>query len=287
MPTNQDEIKRMEWEGNLRKLRIEAAGVGGPRELRYALAGKDVLEEMPAILLNDCVGRELSISFLGQIHCVSTGKRISKAYGEGYSYDAWRRAPEQVESVIRPELSRIHEGIALRDWDWEEANHNQPHWVYITQTSGIKVGVTRVASGESRWFDQGAILGCALFEVPYRQLAGQIEVLLKAHMPDKTQWRTMLSDVTPNREAMEATRAQVQSWLGAAFRTWELPGSEMVEIRYPVEAFPQKLTSVSLDKVHHLEGRLVGWKGQYALFEDGRVLNFRSHAGYRVRIAWD
>jgi hypothetical protein len=106
-------------------------------------------------------------------------------------------------------------------------------------------------------------------------------------MPDKTQWRTMLSDVTPNREAMEATRAQVLAWLGAEFRTWELPGSEMVEIRYPVEAFPQKLTSVSLDKVHHLEGRLVGWKGQYALFEDGRVLNFRSHAGYRVRIAWD
>ena len=40
-------------------------------------------------------------------------------------------------------MSRIHEGIALRDMEWEEKHHNQPHVVYLSYTSGIKVGVTR------------------------------------------------------------------------------------------------------------------------------------------------
>jgi hypothetical protein len=39
-----------------------------------------------------------------------------------------------------------------------------------------------------------------------------------------------------------------------------------------------------LDKLPVFEGRLEGIKGQYLLFDGGRVMNVRRHSGYRVRI---
>ena len=45
------------------------------------------------------------------------------------------------------------------------------------------------------------------------------------------------------------------------------------------------MTSVKLDKHPDVEGTLVGIKGQYWLFEDGRVWNVRSHTGYRITVA--
>ncbi|MED5318090.1 MAG: DUF2797 domain-containing protein [Bacteroidota bacterium] len=45
-----------------------------------------------------------------------------------------------------------------------------------------------------------------------------------------------------------------------------------------------KVTSHKLDKHPRLEGKLVGIKGQYWMFEHGHVWNVRSHAGYRVSL---
>ena len=273
----------MNWEGNLRKLTIREDGEGS---LAYSLRGKDRLEEMAELPLNECIGKEIRLLFEGQIHCVATGKRINKTYGEGYSFDAWRKAPEAVESVIRPELSRIHEGIALRDREWEEAHHLQPHWLYLSQTSGFKVGVTREAHGVTRWLDQGAVAAAAILKVPYRQLAGEMEVLLKSHFADKTNWRAMLAEVEPRAEALLEMRARLLEILGAHYAQWVIPDPEVRTFHFPVLAYPPKVTSVSLDKVPDLQGRLMGFKGQYALFADGRVLNIRSHAGYRVKWSW-
>ena len=98
-------------------------------------------------------------------------------------------------------VSRIHEGIALRDEAWERANHLQPHVVYVSQTSGFKVGVTRKTNVPSRWVDQGAVAAMILAEVPCRQLAGEIEVVLKEHMNDQTNWRAMLKEVAADQPA--------------------------------------------------------------------------------------
>ena len=53
---------------------------------------------------------------------------------------------------------------------------------------------------------------------------------------------------------------------------------------YPVLSYPEKVKSLTLDKVPHIEGTLEGIKGQYLLFDGGRVMNVRRHSGYRVRI---
>ena len=263
---------------------IREDGGGG---LAYSMRGKDRLDDLPECPLNVAIGKDVRIFFEGQIHCVATGKRITKSYGEGYSYDAWRKAPEAVESVIRPELSRIHEGIALRDREWEEAHHNQPHWLYIAQTSGMKVGVTRLASGVVRWLDQGAVCAAAVFQVPYRQLAGEMEVLLKSHFADKTNWRAMLAEVEPQPAAIFQMRDRVLEILGSRYASWAIQDPTVCTFQYPVWAYPLKVTSVSLDKVPELQGRLMGFKRHYALFEDGRVINIRSHAGYRVTWSWN
>lgn len=53
--------------------------------------------------------------------------------------------------------------------------------------------------------------------------------------------------------------------------------------QYPVDQYPEKVSSISLDKVPEVKSKLLGIKGQYLIFEAG-VLNVRSHSGYEVTI---
>jgi hypothetical protein len=48
--------------------------------------------------------------------------------------------------------------------------------------------------------------------------------------------------------------------------------------------YPTKVTSLSLDKTPNFQGKLMGIKGQYLLFEDGTVFNVRGSEGYIVKI---
>ena len=58
----------------------------------------------------------------------------------------------------------------------------------------------------------------------------------------------------------------------------------VTEIRYPVARYPEKVTSIKLDKIPAFEKKLVGIKGQYLIFDDDTVLNLRSHAGYQITL---
>ena len=53
---------------------------------------------------------------------------------------------------------------------------------------------------------------------------------------------------------------------------------------YPVIEYPLKVKSVNFDKQNEIEGRLWGIKGQYLIFDDGRVFNVRRHNGYLVSL---
>ena len=58
---------------------------------------------------------------------------------------------------------------------------------------------------------------------------------------------------------------------------------EVLNLHYPVNAYPEKVSSVSFDKTRIIEGRLMGIKGQYLLLDENRVLNIRKHNGYELR----
>ena len=138
----------MQWEGNLRKLETSAqANEHG--QVAYSLRGADVLQALPPEEINAWVGERLRSISGAKFIAACLDRVLRKTYGEGMSYQAWSEHPAAVESVLRPELSRIHEGIALRDFEWEQKHHNQPHYVYISQTGAFKVGVTRPPIGHT------------------------------------------------------------------------------------------------------------------------------------------
>jgi len=274
----------MEGEGNIRKLK---SAIGPEERVEYSWSTADMLAPLERVSLSEAIGRTVRIEHTGKIHCTVTGKSIRKTYGDGMSYDAFQSSPLAVESIIHPERSRIHEGIALRDAAWEEAHHNQPHVVYLSYTGGVKVGVTRTTQIPTRWIDQGASGAILLAETPYRQLAGLIEVAMKAEFADKTQWRAMLTAGNPDAEAVQdaltAAKDHAFEHCPAAFEDFMSEDDTVHRIQYPGGSFPEKVQSVTLEKEPVIEGQLCAIKGQYLIFDGGRVMNVRRHSGYRVR----
>jgi hypothetical protein len=128
-----------------------------------------------------------------------------------------------------------------------------------------------------------------LAETPYRQLAGLIEVAMKAHFADKTQWRAMLTAGNPDpmlvQEALLSAKDEAFEQCPPDFEAFMSEDDHVHHIQFPSVAFPEKVTSVNLDKVPLVEGTLEAIKGQYLLLDGGRGFNVRRHSGYRV--SWD
>jgi hypothetical protein len=268
----------MQFEGNLRKMATSLE-----ETVQYGLRLYNNLDYTEPVPINVAVGQEIQIEFLNEINCVVTGKKINKSFGEGMSYDAFMNSPQASPSIIRPELSRIHEGIAIRDFEWEMKNHMTPHTVYLAQTAGVKVGVTRNTQIPTRWMDQGAVKAIRLAETPYRQAAGLIEVALKDHISDKTSWQKMLKGEIEEQD-MLALKESMSIHVPREMQQYVTANDDIVHIKYPVIAHPPKVKSLKLDKVPLIEKKLMGIKGQYLLFDDGTVMNVRSHSGYKVRV---
>lgn len=270
----------MSISGNIRKMNAQ---LGQPVEYKLPLFNN--LEKGEEVEMNSFVGKDIRINFTGTINCVVTGKKINKSFGEGMSYDAWKNSPMAVESIINPELDRAHLGEGIRDLDWERERHVRPHYVYLALTDHVKVGVTKDLSIPSRWIDQGAWKAMKFAKTPYRQKSGIIEKELKAHISDKTNWRKMLTDVR-GENSIEEEYSRLKSLLPKHLVQYVLPLSEteILEIKYPVLEYPEKVKSIKLDNVPSIEKTLIGIRGQYLLFEDNSVINLRSHSGYEISI---
>ena len=236
-----------------------------------------------AVPMNKLVDRTIQLRFDGQINCINCGRLTKKSYSQGFCYPCMIKAPQNAECIIRPELCRAHLGEG-RDMVWEEKHHLQPHVVYLAQTDTVKVGVTRDTQVPTRWIDQGAWKAIRIAQVPYRFLAGQIEVALKDHFTDKTNWRNMLMDKTEDTVDLQHFSEEVATQIPEALQQYYCEGEPITHIHYPVLRYPNKVKSVSLEKEPLIEGRLTGIRGQYLIFGDGRVLNVRRHSGYYVEL---
>lgn len=251
------------------------AVLGADGTVRYSLPFEQPVDLMPF------VGRELTLRATGALSCVSCGKRVKKLFQQGFCYPCLQSAPEAAECIVHPELCRAHLGEG-RDPDWEIAHHATEHVVYLSHTGNVKVGVTRATQVPTRWIDQGAVAALVIARVPYRQLAGLIEVDLKRVFADKTNWRAMLKEVRADQDALRAARAQAIGALRTDLQEHLLPDEEPLSINFPVLAYPPKVTSVSFEKQPEVGGVLVGIKGQYLMWEDGRVVNVRNQSGVHV-----
>jgi hypothetical protein len=268
----------MIYTGNIRKMRSKLED-----EVKYELPLYNVLDPGKLVSMNKLIGQDISIRFDHVINCVVTGKKIKKAYGEGMSYDAFMSSPMASPSIIRPELSRIHEGIALRDEEWEKKHHLTPHYVYLSKTSGLKVGVTRATQIPTRWIDQGAVEAVIIAETPHRGAAGMIEVALKDYIADKTNWRKMLTNEISSESLLDK-REELIELIPEEYEDFIEYDGEITKINFPVNQYPTKVKSLKLDKTPIIEKKLVGIKGQYLIFHDETVINLRSHSGYHVTL---
>jgi len=244
---------------------------------QYAL----VLDDIP-IDMNARIGETIRLTFGGVINCIACGRETKKSFGQGFCYPCFRIAPEASECIIRPELCRAHEGVA-RDMAWAERHCLVEQIVYLARSSAIKVGITRASQMPTRWIDQGATDAIVFARVPNRYMAGMLEVALKEHLTDRTNWQRMLKNDVIDADLV-ATKATLIDALDPALRRFVDADDTVCAIDYPVERYPEKVRSTGFDKQPEIEGCLAGIKGQYLIFDDSRVLNIRKHNGYRISL---
>jgi len=235
--------------------------------------------------MNNLIGDYIVLKYTGDIFCISCAKKIGKSFSQGFCYPCFLNAPETSECIFRPELCEAQEGIA-RDMEWAEQHCLKDHYVYLAISSGDKVGVTRASQIPTRWIDQGAWKAIKLAKTPNRFTAGLIEVVLKEHISDKTHWQRMLKNLQSENIDLLQRKKEMVSYLSPELQTYEDDDNEIIEINYPVNEYPEKVKSLTLDKVSEIEEKLVGIKGQYLLFENDLVFNVRRHSGYLIELSY-
>lgn len=265
----------MEHSGNLKKM---TSVIGG--KIQYTLPLGDLMVDM-----NSLIGKHIYLNYKGRINCIICGRETKKSFAQGFCYPCFISAPEAEECVLRPELCRAQEGEA-RDMEYAKKHCLIEHVVYLSLTSGLKVGVTRSTQVPTRWIDQGAIKAIELARTPNRYTAGIVEVAMKAHIADKTNWRKMLSASIAGEIDMEAEKSRLSTHVPDELKQFISDDDLITQIDYPVLKYPQKISSLNFDKVPDVSGRLTGIKGQYLMFEDNSVINVRKFGGYYITMNW-
>ncbi len=260
----------MQHHGQIQKMQVSLI----KSQANYQLPIGDKL-----VAMNDLIGEKITLEFNGEIHCSNCGRRTNKSYSQGFCYPCCQALARCDLCIMKPETCHYHLGTC-REPDWGLSHCFVPHIVYLANSSGVKVGITRKTNVPNRWIDQGAIAALPIFEVDTRLKSGQIEIALKPFLADKTNWRKMLKNEV---EAVNlvAKRDELLSQISTEGAT--MLNQKVVEINYPVDAYPSKITSLNFDKTPSISGILQGIKGQYLLFDCG-VLNIRKFGSYHINI---
>ena len=243
------------------------------------------------VAMNPLIGRPLSMRFSGRILCVACGRETKKSFAQGYCFPCFRSLAECDLCIMRPETCHFHLGTC-RDPGWAQDHCMQQHLVYIANSSGLKVGITRGSQIPTRWIDQGASQAIPVLRVRNRHHSGLIEAAIKKHVSDRTDWRRMLKGIAPmddfaerTNDILEAARGELETLTDhQGDIEWELLDEPVVQIEYPVETYPEKVSSLGFDKTPDVSGLLVGIKGQYLILDQG-VINMRKFSGYDIELA--
>lgn len=265
--------------GQLRKLRVQ---LDAPVSY-HAVVGDSEID------LNALIGQRIALQYSGTITCIHCGRKTNKSFSQGYCYPCFQSLAQCDSCIVSPEKCHHHVGTC-REPAWAEQYCMQPHVVYLANSSGIKVGITRGTQVPTRWIDQGAVQALPILGVQTRLQSGLVETMFKQHVADKTNWRAMLKgqvdvlDLYAERDRLLAQCGAELTALQQRFGVQAiqlLPDAVAVAIDYPVLQHPEKVVSLDLEKTPRIEGRLLGIKGQYLMLDIG-VLNIRKFGAYHV-----
>lgn len=275
------------YSGNLRKMQVQL-----PEQ-----QGADVLYEMVVgdhrLPLNDCIGQHIALDYAGEINCVHCNRKTKKSFNQGYCYPCFKSLAQCDQCIVSPERCHYDAGTC-REPSWGEEFCMQDHYVYLANSSGLKVGITRGSQIPTRWIDQGASQAMAIFRVSSRRYAGLVEVIYKQHMADKTNWQAMLKGPPPAQDLPAIARelaptvqdeiADLQAQYGLQ-AIQPCDDNNAVDIQFPVLQYPVKVKSFNFDKTPEISGKLMGIKGQYLILDSG-VLNMRKFGGYHINVSF-
>lgn len=242
--------------------------------------------------LNALLGKQLRLEFLGAINCVHCDRSIKKSFAQGYCWPCFKSLARCDSCIMSPEKCHYDAGTC-REPEWAQDFCMTDHFVYLANSTGVKVGITRGTQLPTRWLDQGAIQAVPIFRVATRQQSGFVEDALRSQVGDRTNWRALLrGDVEPVdllhiREQLMQSCAEPLAALQERFglqAIQPITDVEVLDIAYPVEAYPEKISSFNLDKNPIAEGTLIGIKGQYLLFDTG-VINIRKYTAYQLSVS--
>ena len=267
--------------GTLKKMRASLE-----EQVQYQLpVGEQIVNLKPFI------GQTLTLTHTGNIFCCSCGKKTKKSYSQGHCFVCMKKLASCDMCIMKPETCHYDQGTC-REPSWGEENCMVDHYVYLSNTSGVKVGITRHTQIPTRWIDQGATQGLPIFKVRTRHISGLIEVEIAKHIADKTNWRTLLkqdgeplaleqkfSELLP---LIEPKVEEIRKKFGED--SIEMLNGTTTSIGYPVLKHPSKITSHNFDKDPQVTGVLQGIKGQYMIFDTG-VINIRKFTSYEVEVS--
>jgi len=248
--------------------------------------------EIDDIELNPLLGRQLSFEFSGRIFCVHCNRLTRKSFSQGYCYACFRRLAETDQCIMSPERCHFDAGTC-RDPEWAQTHCMRKHIVYLANTSGLKVGITRDDQMPTRWIDQGAIQAVPIAFVARRQLAGLVEEKLREHISDRTQWQRMLKNDTSEVDLAgewNTLKHNADAELQSLVQEHGTSAIELLDVKhittvaYPNEQPPAKIKTHNFDKTPLLKDELIGIKGQYLLFSQV-VVNIRKYSGYEVNFS--
>ncbi len=241
--------------------------------------------------LNGLLGQSVSLRATGRISCIHCDRVTNKSFNQGYCYPCFQKLAQCDSCIMSPEKCHYDQGTC-REPVWGDYFCMQDHIVYLANSSGLKVGITRASQLPTRWIDQGANQGLAVIRVRTRQQAGFCEAMFRQHVTDRTNWRAMLKsdadelDLADHRDLLIAECISEIDALQKRFGIHAisvLTGVEPVRIQYPVVSYPEKINSIDLEK-NTATGTLLGIKGQYMILDNG-VVNIRKYTGYELELS--
>lgn len=242
------------------------------------------------IPLNHLIGHNLTLTYTGNIYCSHCAKKTKKSYSQGYCFVCMKKLARCDMCMMKPEICHFEQGTC-REPEWAESVCMTSHYVYLSNTSAIKVGITRQNQLPTRWIDQGATQGLPIFEVRSRHISGLVEVALAEYINDKTNWRNMLKGDN-NELDLKAEAAKLIPLIDQKLNDIRMKfgcdaikqlNAQVTRIHYPLTQHPDKVKTHNFDKTPIISGILQGIKGQYLIFDTG-VLNIRKFTSYEIAL---
>jgi Protein of unknown function (DUF2797) len=231
---------------------------------------------------NEMIGKKLRLSATGEIRCTDCGDLTKKSFNQGSCFKCFMNLASNDLCIMKPETCHFHLGTC-REPEWGKANCFKKHTVYLANSSGLKVGITKENPVTKRWVDQGASQALAMFEVETRLDAGLVEIEFAKYISDKTSWQKLIAGDATKIDLVKEKQKLLETIDKGKIKSVKDVKPNQIEIQYPINSYPKKKVSIKPEPNKPIEDTLLGIKGQYLLWENG-VTNIRSYGGYFMKL---